>query len=223
MNSHRLLKRSSPGAALALFTAWSCALSITAGQTFAQGQSRLPAREAAAEALTDLPFICPMDPDIRSAVPTTCSRCGMKLVLGLPDMNEYPMLLTTVPAGVEAGKPVELRFEALDPDTGERQVEFETVHEKILHLFVVSHDLEEFRHEHPRLGPDGVFRLKTALTRPGTYRLMGDFYPAGGTPQMVPMTLTTRGVRRSVTRAAAPVERGPGTEEGPEPDRIVPD
>lgn len=191
--STSLLRRRFPTAQLALFAVWSCALSVAVGPAFAQGQSRVPAREIAAEALSDLPFICPMDPDIRSAGPGSCSRCGMKLVLGLPDMAEYPMLLTTVPAGPEAGRPAELRFEVLHPQTGHRQVKFEKIHEKLLHLFVVSHDLEEFRHEHPRLGRDGMFRLKTVLPHPGTYRLMGDFYPAGGTPQMVPMTLTTRG------------------------------
>ena len=193
-----LLKRGSPKAPLALFAVWSCALSVTVDPALAQGQSRVPARGIAAEALSDLPFICPMDPDIRSAGPGSCSRCGMKLVLGLPDLAEYPMLLTTDPAGVQALKPVELRFEVLHPDTGNRQVEFEKVHEKLLHLFLVSHDLEEFRHEHPRLGRDGMFRLKTMLPHPGTYRLMGDFYPAGGTPQMVPMTLTTRGFENSL-------------------------
>ena len=188
-----LLKHGSPTAPLALFAVWSCALSVTVSPAFAQVQSRVPPRGISAEVLSDLPFICPMDPDIRSAGPGSCSRCGMKLVLGLPDMAEYPMVLTTDPAGVEARKPVELRFEVLHPDTGNRQVEFEKVHEKLLHLFVVSHDLREFRHEHPRLGRDGMFRLKTVLPHPGTYRLMGDFYPTGGTPQMVPTTLTTRG------------------------------
>ena len=192
-DSSSLLRPRAPTAALALFAVWSCALPVAVGPAFAQGQSRVPMREIVADALSDLPFVCPMDPDIRSAGPGSCSRCGMKLVFGLPDMAEYPMLLTMVPAGAEAGSPVELRFEVLHPDTGDRQVEFEKIHEKLLHLFMVSHDLEEFRHEHPRPGRDGMFRLKMVLPHPGTYRLMGDFYPTGGTPQMVPMTLTTRG------------------------------
>ena len=63
-------------------------------------------------------------------------------------------------------------------------------HEKLFHLFWVSHDLEVFRHEHPTLGDDGIFRIEAVFDRPGAYRLMGDFYPAGGTPQMIPMTVT---------------------------------
>ncbi len=150
-------------------------------------------REPGSEFLGDLPFVCPMDPDVRAATPGVCSRCGMKLVLGLPAPLEYPVLLRTEPPAIEPGRRVELRFEVLHPDSGARQVEFETVHEKLFHLFWVSHDLEEFRHEHPQLGEDGLFRLEAAFGRPGTYRLMGDFYPKDGTPQMVPMTLTTSG------------------------------
>ncbi len=143
--------------------------------------------------LGPLPFVCPMDPDIRSETAGVCSRCGMQLVFGLPVPAEYQVRLTTTPAAVRVGEPVELSLEVLQPDSGERQTEFETVHEKLFHLFWVSHDLEVFRHEHPTLGDDGIFRIEAALDQPGVYRLMGDFYPAGGTPQMIPMTLTTAG------------------------------
>lgn len=159
----------------------------------AHPQSELRDRELSSEFVGDLPFLCPMDPDIRAAAPGVCSRCGMKLVLGLPAPLEYPVLLRTDPAAVRPGSRVELQFEVLHPLSGVRQVEFETVHEKLFHLFWVSHDLEEFRHEHPRLDKDGLFRLDAVFDRPGTYRLMGDFFPKDGTPQMVPLTLTTSG------------------------------
>lgn len=164
----------------------------SAGQTSTLG----PAQEASP--FGPLPFVCPMDPDIRSETPTVCSRCGMKLVLGLPPPQEYPILLRTEPRAVSPGERVRLEFEVLRPGTGERQTDFEMVHEKLMHLFWVSHDLEVFRHEHPELGEDGLFRIDAMFERPGTYRLMGDFYPVGGTPQMFPMTLTTRGFEQPV-------------------------
>ncbi len=117
----------------------------------------------------------------------------MKLVLGLPTPAEYPVLLRTESRGIVPGIPVQLEFEVLQPESGERQTDFETIHEKLFHLFWVSHDLRVFRHEHPALGADGVFRIEATFERPGTYRLIGDFYPRGGTPQMYPMTLTTSG------------------------------
>ncbi len=169
-----------------------CALALLA-LTPLFGQSAVEGLDLDRVSLGPLPFVCPMDPDIRSETAGVCSRCGMQLVFGLPVPAEYQVRLTTTPAAVRVGKPVELGFEVLQPDSGERQTEFETVHEKLFHLFWVSHDLEAFRHEHPTLGDDGIFRIEAVFDKPGVYRLMGDFYPAGGTPQMIPMTLTTAG------------------------------
>ncbi len=157
------------------------------------GQTEVDGLELDLASLDALPFVCPMDPDIRSETAGVCSRCGMQLVLGLPVPVEYQVQLTTTPAAVRVGEPVQLSFEVIQPDSRARQSEFEIVHEKLFHLFWVSHDLEVFRHEHPVLGDDGIFRIETVFDRPGVYRLMGDFYPSGGTPQMVPMTLTTAG------------------------------
>ena len=46
---------------------------------------------------------------------------------------------------------------------------------------------------HPALGRDSIFRFKTTLPKPGAYRLLCDFYPEGGTPQLVPKSLITPG------------------------------
>src|ERR1035438_6885445 len=67
-----------------------------------------------------------------------------------------------------------------------------SVHEKLFHLFIVSQDLQYFAHVHPEF--DGAaFRLNTVLPKPGTYRLLADFYPTGGTPQLAPKNITTAG------------------------------
>lgn len=149
-----------------------------------------------------LPFLCPMDPEIRAKSPGVCSKCGMALVLGLPEFVDYPVRLSTTPAGVAAGEPVELAFEILDPEPGERQRAFHVVHEKIFHLLYVSHDLEIFGHEHPVLGADGVFRLRTVFPKEGAYRLLADFYPHGATPQMAPLTLITKGFSQGLSQSA---------------------
>ena len=176
-------------------TRWLCVMALLAvplliGQTRVEG---LDLSSVSIDSSGALPFFCPMDPDIRAETAGVCSRCGMQLVLGLPVPAEYQVQLATTPAAVRAGEPVQLSFEVLQPDGGPRQTGFELVHEKLFHLFWVSHDLEVYRHEHPVLGDDGIFRIEAVFDRPGVYRLMGDFYPKGGTPQMVPMTLTTAG------------------------------
>jgi hypothetical protein len=138
------------------------------------------------------PFYCPMDPEIRAAMAGRCSKCGMDLVAGVAEPVEYDVKLRIDPPGVEPGKPVELQFEILDPRDGKRATDFSVVHDKLFHLLYVSHDLEVFRHEHPLLGEDGIFRHQTVFPKPGVYRLLADFYPANATPQLIPATVTTK-------------------------------
>src|SRR5262249_39571894 len=138
-------------------------------------------------------FVCPMDPEVRSTKPGKCPRCGMELVPGIPEPVEYPMEFRATPKSIPAGREVTLEFRVLDPKNRKPVIRFETVHEKLFHLFLVSSDLEYFAHEHPVFTPDGWFRLTTTLPKPGTYRLLADFDPAGGTPQLAARTFSTAG------------------------------
>ncbi len=151
----------------------------------------------------ELPFYCPMDPEIRAKLGGKCSKCGMDLVLGIPDPVEYRVTLRTVPPVVEPGRPVRLEFEIREPGHDHRVHDFAVVHEKIFHLLYVSHDLVIFGHEHPKLGDDAVFRLETVFPKAGLYRLLADFYPAGATPQMAPLTLATAGFDQSLESSLA--------------------
>ena len=134
-----------------------------------------------------------MDPEIRAKGPGKCSKCGMDLEPGIPSPVEYPVRLLVTPHAVRPGQKVELRFQVSQPENGKRVEKFKVVHEKIFHLFLISQDLEFFAHEHPVLGRDRAFRFKTVLPKPGAYRLLCDFYPEGGTPQMIPKTLIIPG------------------------------
>lgn len=153
---------------------------------------------AAQQPVPPVQFICPMDPDVRSAVPGKCPRCGMTLEAGIQQPLKYRLRLTVSPPQVPAAKPIELQFELIDPRTGLRATRFEVVHEKLFHLFLVSADLKYFVHDHPVLGADGVFRFATKLPEPGIYRLLADAYPSGGTPQLLPAYLTTAGYDKSI-------------------------
>jgi hypothetical protein len=152
-------------------------------------------------------YVCPMDPEVRAAKPGRCPRCGMSLVTGLPGPLEYPVDVRMVPAAPRAGQQVQLSFTVRHPKTGARVRDFEVVHEKLHHLFVVSQDLNYFRHEHPQLGRDGVFRVEMELPAPGMYRLLSDFYPRHGTPQLVESTvILPGGAITGGTRLAADLE-----------------
>jgi hypothetical protein len=138
-------------------------------------------------------FICPMDPDVRSAKPGRCPRCGMQLVAGAFDILEYPVSLRLHPAAPRPGEEVQLSFTVGHPQKRSRVREFELTHERLLHLFIVGQDLDFFRHEHPQLGSDGVFRLTTVFPTSGMYRLLSDFYPKHGTPQLIESTVVVSG------------------------------
>lgn len=139
-----------------------------------------------------------MDPEIRSKTPGKCSKCGMALEPGVPEAVEYRLELRIIPSQMPVGKNISLEFRVKDPKTGDAIRDYQIIHEKLFHLFIVSHDLEYFAHVHPQLGPDAVFRLNTGFPKPGTYRLLADFYPKGGSPQLTPRTVTTAGYRKSL-------------------------
>ncbi len=81
---------------------------------------------------------------------------------------------------------------ARDRSRGKPVTHYEVVHEKLIHLFVVSQDLEFFAHIHPVF--DGkAFHIQTRLPQAGMYRLLADYYPAGSVPQLSLSTLYVAG------------------------------
>ena len=146
-------------------------------------------------------FTCPMDPEVRSKTPGKCPRCGMMLVANIPEPIEYPTKFFFTPPQIPANQNIRLEIRVSHPKTSAPVKHFQVVHEKLLHLFIVSEDLEYFAHVHPDLGPDGVFRLDTRLPRPGTYKLLADFFPEGGTPQMISGVITTAGYKRGILQS----------------------
>lgn len=136
-----------------------------------------------------------MEPDYRSATPGVCPRCGMKLVMGVPDRIEYPLDIQQSPEQLRPGTLATLTLRVFNPESGKPATRFEVVHEKLVHLFVVSEDFSFFAHIHPVLQADGSFRQEVRLPCAGMYRLLADFYPAGSVPQLAVGTLFVTGDR----------------------------
>ena len=134
-------------------------------------------------------WVCPMDPDVRSSQAGVCPRCGMKLLQHVPEAVEYRLEVTQSPQGARPGQRVTFVIRVLDPVSGQPVHHFELVHEKLMHLFVVSENLEFFAHEHPDPQPDGSFRQSLQLPLGGMYRMLADFYPSGSVPQLLPKTI----------------------------------
>lgn len=185
------------GRSLALVAAIAYCVGASSDQAGRQGpvmwQSALDASAPTDPAAGEVVFSCPMDPDVRSSSPGKCRRCGMELVPGVPEPVEFHTDVTTVPGAPVPGRPAVLQFAVHDPWKDQPVPSFRLVHERLFHAFVVSEDLEFFEHGHPTPAGEGVFQYPITFPRPGMYRVLGDFYPAGGMPQLASNTVIVPG------------------------------
>ena len=149
----------------------------------------------------DVEWVCPMDKEVRQKEPGKCPICHMTLVAGIPDPHEYPVELTTKPRVIKANENIQLKFDVEDPTTHKTVQEFEIMHERLYHLFLVSQDMQFFVHTHPVRQTDGTFLLDAKFPHPGMYRVLSDFYPKGGTPQLVARTVMVPGAGFKLTPA----------------------
>jgi hypothetical protein len=139
-------------------------------------------------------WVCPMHSDYTADVQGTCPRCGMALVHAAPfDVRDYRLDVRTVPAVVRPGQKASLFFRILRPGTAEVVKNFEVVHERQYHLFLISQDMEYFQHIHPRELADGTWTIDVTLPKAGYYKVLSDFLPRGGASQFIARPLITAG------------------------------
>ena len=111
----------------------------------------------------------------------------------------YYAEIRTTPKNPKAGEPVDLHIEIFSRINGKARVtEFDTQHERLMHLIVVRQDLGVFAHEHPSLETDGSFRLRYSFPEAGEYTLFADAAPKGAGGQVMPFRLRVAG--RSISR-----------------------
>jgi hypothetical protein len=96
------------------------------------------------------------------------------------------------PSVVKAGEPVSLTF-AVKDFLGRSVRSLEIVHEKPMHLMVVSRDLAEFEHIHPVPSPGGVLHITHTFPHGGDYKLFADYTPVGGAGRIQPFDVKVQG------------------------------
>lgn len=94
----------------------------------------------------------------------------------LVENAKYAAELKIEPSLAQAGQDVNLVFTVKDKQ-GATTKNLKIVHEKLMHLLVVSDDLAQFDHVHPEQQPDGSFRLAYKFPNGGTFKLYSDFTP----------------------------------------------
>jgi hypothetical protein len=149
-------------------------------------------------------YTCTMHPEVQSAQPGLCPKCKMKLVKAAPpESSDYIVKMESTPRLIKPGANISLRFTIYHPVTEKQVREFGILHDMPFHLFIVSLDLEHFDHIHPSLQPDGSFTIDTVLPSPGHYKVYCDFFPLGGTPQVIQTNLITAGFRGDLVGSQA--------------------
>jgi hypothetical protein len=138
-------------------------------------------------------YVCPMHPETRGAAGEKCRRCGMALVSTILSHDAYTMNVELTPRAFLAHRPGRVRFLVRHADDGAVVRRFELVHERVFHLFIVSQDLEYFQHVHPVLREDGSLDAPIEVPRAGVYRLIADFMPGSGWPQLMQKSIVTAG------------------------------
>ena len=125
--------------------------------------------------------------EIRTTAPGKCPECDMPLVAANPAISEELQSADpeSTPAQPKAGKRFDSRFLVTDPRTGQQVKQFQVMHDKLFHLFVIGQDLRQFQHIHPAFQSDGSFTIETQLPEPGNYKIYCDVYPLEGVPQVI--------------------------------------
>lgn len=79
--------------------------------------------------------------------------------------------------------PVDLVIDVGDKE-GKSIANFDEFQEKLMHLIVVSDDLQHFNHIHPTYKGNGRFEVQANFPAPGGYTLFSDYKPAGKAEQV---------------------------------------
>jgi len=107
----------------------------------------------------------------------------------------YHAELKTEPARVKANQAANLSF--LVKNAKGATVRFlQFVHEKPLHLLIVSDDLSEFYHIHPEMQVDDSYGVRHTFPYGGKYRLYADYTPPGSTTIVEQFELNVDGPAR---------------------------
>ena len=87
------------------------------------------------------------------------------------------------------GMKVQLTYKVVD-QWGNTLKNYETLHEKEMHLIGVRTDLHEFLHVHPEMSWDGEWTVTVDFPTEGPYEFYADFTPVDGEPQVLRFTVS---------------------------------
>lgn len=137
-------------------------------------------------------YFCPMHCEGAKTYdkPGKCPVCSMNLKKQTSD--KFTVDIDLAGKTIAIGEPATFMFTIKDP-TGLAVKKVETVHEKPMHLLMVSKDLSWFAHEHPQIQPDGTFTFTYTFPQAGEFFFYHDFTPPNVGQQVVTVPVTIPG------------------------------
>jgi hypothetical protein len=110
--------------------------------------------------------------------------------------------LSIEPGDVKSNQTVKLSFAIKDPSSKVIS-DLEIVHEKPIHLLVISDELAYFDHIHPELGAAGKYSVETRYPTGGKYKLYADYTPKGEVQQINCLDINVAGESRTPVKLIA--------------------
>jgi hypothetical protein len=172
---------------------------------FSACQNNAPKSEVKTAA-AGVKYICPMNCEDGKTYdkPGSCPVCHMDLEPTKAEVEankaEYITAFSSNPTQFEAGKPGMMSFTPQIKGNESAAVPLDLVHEKKMHLILVSDDLSTFDHIHPEFSASGSYDIKvlgkgenftngrghneTRFDAGGKYWAFADFKPTGGLNQV---------------------------------------
>jgi hypothetical protein len=130
---------------------------------------------------------------VRAGIAATISMLWRIPVRNFPD-NSCRMELAAEPQELVAGRNVKLLLAIIDK-ASKLVSDLEIVHEKPIHLIVVSDDLSFFNHIHPQPAPDGRYTGETSFPSGGAYKLYASYTLEGAEAQVSELKVDVAGIK----------------------------
>jgi hypothetical protein len=112
-----------------------------------------------------------------------------------PQGEKYNVSLQSDPAAPLSKEPARLTITVSERETGNRISQFEVIHDKLMHLVIVSKDLSYFAHIHPRFDDkERIFTITNTFPASGGYKMWIDTKPKGGGQLVKEFGLDVKGV-----------------------------
>ena len=126
------------------------------------------------------------------ANPPSAAKSGMDMSHDHMAGQPGKLMVRTDPPEIKPGQPV--KFDLMIHDAaGKMIMQFDTIHEKKVHLIIVRDALDFFAHVHPELDAMGGLKSTFTFPTPGTFWLYADHKPAGKDQTVAVATLTVAG------------------------------